>query len=126
MKRLIVDLDETITVSAEEGYAKAIPNRELIARLADYRSRGFAVVIHTSRNMNTFSGNLGMINVHTLPVILAWLSEHDVPFDEVHVGKPWCGREGFHVDDRAIRPSEFLKYSIDEITALLAAEKQVA
>ena len=123
MKRLIVDLDETITLSAEGGYPQAIPNRPLIAKLARYRSLGFTIVIHTSRNMNTFSGNVGMINVHTLPVILSWLAEHDVPFDEVHVGKPWCGKAGFYVDDRAIRPSEFLKYSLDEISEILMAEK---
>jgi capsule biosynthesis phosphatase len=56
------------------------------------------------------------------PVILAWLARHDVPFDELYVGKPWCGTEGFYVDDKAVRPSEFLALSPDEIAALLARE----
>jgi capsule biosynthesis phosphatase len=122
--RLIVDLDETITLHADDGYADATPNTALIARLRDYKAQGFEIVISTSRNMRTYAGNIGMINVHTLPGILAWLRRHDVPFDEVYVGKPWCGVDGFYVDDKAVRPSEFLRYSAQEIRALLASEKR--
>jgi capsule biosynthesis phosphatase len=123
MKRLIIDLDETLALSAPDGYEHAVPNLALIARLREYRANGFEIVIHTSRSMRTFDGNIGKINAHTLPVILAWLDRHAVPFDEVHVGKPWCGLEGFYVDDKSIRPAEFLRYSLPAIHALLAADK---
>lgn len=123
MKRLIVDLDETITVSARDGYSNALPNTMLIARLRQYQCDGFEIVINTSRNVSTFAGNVGKINAHTLPVILDWLTRHEVPFDEIYVGKPWCGTEGFYIDDKAIRPSEFMALSTAEIHALLAAEK---
>jgi capsule biosynthesis phosphatase len=126
MKRLIIDLDETITLSARDGYENAVPNVPLIARLREYREAGFEIVIMTSRNVRTYCGNIGKINVHTLPVILAWLARHDVPFDEIYVGKPWCGMEGFYVDDKSVRPSEFLRYSLADIYALLAAEKAEA
>ena len=49
-------------------------------------------------------------------------SRHDIPFDEIHVGKPWCGTEGFYIDDRAIRPSEFVALSLGEIQTLIAGE----
>jgi capsule biosynthesis phosphatase len=138
MKRLIIDLDETITLAAPDGvplsvdtrpeqpqsaYVHALPNLALIARLREYRAQGFEIVISTSRGMRSFDNNIGRINAHTLPVILDWLGRHDVPFDEIHVGKPWCGLEGFYVDDKSIRPSEFLRYSLSAIHALLAAEK---
>jgi capsule biosynthesis phosphatase len=61
-----------------------------------------------------------------LPGILAWLQKNDVAFDEIHVGKPWCGREGFYIDDRAIRPSEFVRLNLAEIRDLLASEKGAA
>jgi len=123
MKRLIIDLDDTITLSAADGYANALPNLPLIARLVHYRSCGFDIVIHTSRNMRTFEGNIGKITAHTLPVILAWLARHAVPYDEIYIGKPWCGTEGFYVDDKSVRPSEFLRYDLTAIRALLASEK---
>ncbi|MEF1218477.1 capsular biosynthesis protein, partial [Photobacterium damselae] len=31
--------------------------------------------------------------------------------------------EGFYIDDRAIRPSEFTNFTLDEINALIAKEK---
>jgi capsule biosynthesis phosphatase len=69
--------------------------------------------------MRTYEGNVGKINIHTLPVITKWLTEHDVPFDEILVGKPWCGNEGFYVDDKALRPDEFTRLSFEEISELL-------
>jgi capsule biosynthesis phosphatase len=69
--------------------------------------------------MRTYDNSIGKINIHTLPIILDWLKCHDVPFDELYVGKPWCGTEGFYVDDRAIRPSEFVRLSAEEIDQLI-------
>ncbi len=72
--------------------------------------------------MRTYEGNIGKINIHTLPGILEWLDKHEVPYDEVVVGKPWCGFDGFYVDDKSIRPSEFATMSYEEIKLLLAKE----
>lgn len=123
MKRIICDLDGTITLSAHDGYENALPNLAVIARLREYHANGFEIVINTSRNVLSFAGNIGKINALTLPVILAWLEKHTVPYDEIYVGKPWCGLAGFYVDDRAVRPTEFLRHSLPALHALLDAEK---
>jgi len=47
------------------------------------------------------------------------LVRHEIPYDELYVGKPWCGFEGFYVDDKAIRPDELVKLSYAEICQLL-------
>jgi capsule biosynthesis phosphatase len=123
MKRLVFDLDGTIALDEpDRPYAERRPNLALIAQLRAYKAEGFEIIIASARNMRTYGGQIGKINANTLPVILDWLARHDVPYDEIHVGKPWCGTEGFYVDDKAIRPSEFLALSLDEIRALLAAE----
>jgi capsule biosynthesis phosphatase len=122
MKRIIIDLDETLTLGSNGDYENATPNLDVIAILRTYKAKAYEIAIHTSRNMRTYEGRIGKINVHTLPVILNWLKKHDVPHDEVHVGKPWCGTEGFYVDDRAIRPSEFLRLNEAEIKELLSRE----
>ncbi|KKD61491.1 capsular biosynthesis protein [Grimontia sp. AD028] len=123
MKKIIVDLDNTITLGDTNDYKNVSPNLPVIDTLKEYKKLGFEIVISTARNMRTFSGNVGKINIFTLPTITAWLDKHDVPYDEVLVGKPWCGKEGFYIDDRAIRPSEFASKNFDEITALLEQEK---
>lgn len=123
MKRLVIDLDDTICRTKDGNYADSQPIPEVIERLREYREAGFEIIIHTSRNVRTYEGNIGKITAHTLPIIIEWLRKHDVPYDEIYVGKPWCGHEGFYVDDRAIRPSEFLAHSHEEITTLLRREK---
>jgi len=115
MDKIIIDLDGTLTIDdGSVGYADRLPQTDVIDRLREYRERGFAICIYSSRNMRTYAGNVGQINIHTLPVIVDWLKRHDVPYDEVLVGKPWCGFNGFYVDDRALRPDEFARLSPDE------------
>jgi capsule biosynthesis phosphatase len=123
-KRLIVDLDDTISITNNGNYLESKPIKETIELLKKYKVDGFLIAINTSRNMRTYSANVGKINIHTLPNIIDWLKKNDVPFDEVYVGKPWCGFEGFYIDDKAIRPSEFHNNSYDEIKKILEKEKK--
>lgn len=121
--KIVVDLDNTISVAdASRSYEDVLPREDVIAQLRAYKEQGFEIVISTSRNMRTYKGSVGKINVFTLPVILDWLKKHDVPHDEVIVGKPWCGHGGFYVDDRAVRPDEFVQLSYDDIRKLVGDE----
>lgn len=123
-KKIIIDLDNTISITENGDYQNSIPNNKVVNSLKQFKSLGYEIVIYSSRNMRTYSGNIGKINVHTLPIILEFLNKHDIPFDEVIIGKPWCGYDGFYVDDKAIRPSEFVKYTEDEIQSLLKKETE--
>ena len=123
MKKLIVDLDGTLTLADNINYADVSPRSDVIAKLIEYKKNGFEIVISTARNMRTYEGNVGKINIHTLPVIISWLDKHNVPYDQIIVGKPWCGSEGFYIDDRAVRPSEFARLSFEQIKNLIAEDK---
>lgn len=123
MKKLVIDLDGTLTQANTSDYRNVLPQTDVIDQVRKYKAQGFEIVISTARNMRTYDGNIGKINIHTLPIITEWLDKHNVPYDEILVGKPWCGHEGFYVDDRAIRPSEFASLNIDEINQLLEKEK---
>lgn len=122
-KKIIIDLDKTICTKIDGlGYERALPRIDVIAKMHQYRKMGFGISVFTARNMRTFKGNLEKINTHTLPLIITWLGKYNVPYDEVIVGKPWCGHDGFYIDDRAIRPSEFLKFSVEEINVIFNNE----
>lgn len=123
MKRLIVDLDGTLTQADTSNYSEVSPRLDVIAKLREYQQKGFEIVISTARNMRTYEGNVGKINIHTLPVITAWLDKHQVPYDEILVGKPWCGHEGFYIDDRAVRPAEFARLTQEQIEQLIVEDK---
>ena len=123
MKKIVIDLDDTISKTKNGDYKNSQPITEVINLLRNYRDKGFEIAISTSRNMQTFNGSIGKINAVTLPIITEWLDTHKVPYDEIHIGKPWCGDGGFYVDDKAIRPSEFLRYSYEEILAIVGEKK---
>lgn len=123
MKKLIVDLDGTITQGNTSDYRNVLPKIGVIKKLREYKREGFSITISTARNMRTYEGNVGKINIYTLPIITEWLDKHLVPYDEILIGKPWCGNEGFYIDDKAIRPSEFITKSNQEIMDLLEKEK---
>ncbi|MCR8686261.1 HAD hydrolase family protein [Campylobacter sp. 1569] len=122
MKQLIIDLDGTLTLDADVSYQNKPINKDFLKQLRYYKEIGFKIVIFTSRNMRTYNGDLKKIQENTLPVIIEWLDKNSVPYDDIIIGKPWCGFDGFYVDDKAIRPSEFIKYSYDEILDILKKE----
>ncbi len=95
MKKLIVDLDGTLTQANTSDYRNVLPRLDVIEQLREYHQLGFEIVISTARNMRTYEGNVGKINIHTLPIITEWLDKHQVPYDEILVGKPWCGTMAF-------------------------------
>ena len=125
MATIVIDLDGTLTVEqAGTPYAELSPNWPVVAKLREYKAQGFTIAIYTARNMRTHAKSIGRINAVTLPAIVDWLNQHDIPFDEIHVGKPWAETGGFYVDDRAIRPDEFVNLSHAEIMAITGAPLQ--
>jgi len=123
--RIVIDLDGVLCKRKKEDqeYADLEPNRKILEKIREYKQKGFYIIIYTSRNMNTYNNNLGKINAHTAKIILEWLDKHKIPYDEIYFGKPWCGFKGFYVDDKTIRPSEFISKSYKEIIKLLENEK---
>lgn len=120
MKKIVMDIDNTITAHDPSlAYKDMQPNWRVVKKLYDYRVAGFTITLFTARNMRTYEGNLGLINKYTVPDLLSWLEENEIPYDELIVGKPWCGHDGFYVDDKAIRPDEFVNLSYDEIKEII-------
>ena len=116
----VFDIDGTLCPikKKEERYEDLIPFPEMVEKLRYYKERGAKIMLFTSRNMNSYGGNLGVINKNTARILLAWLDKWEIPYDEILYGKPWPGHKGFYVDDRTIRPDEFLGKSVEELDAL--------
>ncbi len=114
---LVFDVDGTLCPIKETGeeYIDLPPDEEMVKRLREYKAGGARIVLLTSRNMRTYNGNLGLINANTAVVMQEWLKKNDIPYDEIYFAKPWPGHRGIYIDDRAVRPDEFLKYDFDEL-----------
>lgn len=113
----IFDIDGTLCPikKKDEKYEDLIPYPEMVEKIKEYKSKGAKITLFTSRNMNTYKGNIGLINANTAKIIINWLDKWDIPYDEIIYGKPWPGHNGFYVDDRTIRPNEFLNMTVDEL-----------
>ncbi len=123
-KCIILDIDGTLcpVKKPEEDYSDIFPYPEIISKLREYKDAGFYIILSTARNMQTYDGNIGLINAVTAKYTTEWLDKHEIPYDEIHYGKPWQGNGGYYVDDKTIRPDEFLRLSYQEIKELLYNE----
>lgn len=68
IKRLIVDLDNTISYTIKGDYVNSKPIEQTINMLRKYHDEGWEIVINSSRNMRTYDANVGKINIYTLPM----------------------------------------------------------
>lgn len=115
--KFVFDIDGTICPlkKKEERYEDLVPFKEMVEKIREYKKEGATISLLTSRNVNSYQGNIGLINANTAKVLLAWLDKWEIPYDEIVYGKPWPGHEGFYVDDRTVRPNEFLKLTVEEM-----------
>lgn len=121
----VFDIDGTLCPikKKDERYEDLVPYPEMIERLKYYHENGAKIILYTSRNMNSYEGNTGLINKYTAPILLTWLEKWEIPYDEIVFGKVWPGHKGFYVDDRTVRPDEFLKKTPEELDEICAASR---
>ena len=121
----IFDVDGTLCPikKEDEKYEDVVPYMDMVRKIREYKDGGAKIILLTSRNMNSYNGNIGLINANTAKVLLAWLDKWEIPYDEIIYGKPWPGKCGFYVDDRTVRPSEFLSKSVEELDEIVRRDR---
>ncbi len=121
----VFDVDGTLCPikKDDERYEDIVPYKEMVDKIREYKAQGAKIVLLTSRNMNSFNGNIGLINAKTAKILLEWLDKWEIPYDEIIYGKPWPGHHGFYVDDRTVRPAEFLAKSVEELDEIVRRDR---
>ena len=122
---IYMDLDGTLCPIKNENqrYEDLPPDNAVVESLRAARTEGYRVVIFSARNMRTFDGDLSRITTETGPVVMTWLNKHKIPYDGLLLGKPWPGPRGFYVDDRTVRPDEFVELNTGQILVKLDQTK---
>jgi capsule biosynthesis phosphatase len=123
-KVAVFDIDGTLCEirPKDKQYIDVEPDHEIVEKLREYKNEGVYIILYTSRQMKTHQGNMGKVLANTGKVLFEWLDKHNIPYDEIHFGKPWCAK-GFYVDDKAVRPSEILDKTFDEVVAMLGESR---
>ncbi len=121
----VFDVDGTLcpVKKEDERYEDIVPYPEMVTKIREYKAGGAKIILLTSRNMNSYNGNIGLINAKTAKILLNWLDKWEIPYDEIIYGKPWPGHHGFYVDDRTVRPSEFLTKTVPELDEIVRRDR---
>ncbi len=124
-RAMVIDIDGTLCPikGSDQSYADLPVEPRMLQRLTELKQDGWRIILSSSRGMRTYDGNQGEILINVLPTLLDWLKRHEVPFDEVWMAKPWPGHDGFYVDDRTVRPREFVEHSLEELNAICARDR---
>ena len=109
--RVCFDLDNTLvthpTISGD--YASVLPIQRNIDFLKLLHKLGNKIIIYTARRMRTHQGNVGAIIADVGKVTLNTLDKFDIPYDEIHFGKPYAN---FYIDDLAVNANSALDKAI--------------
>jgi capsule biosynthesis phosphatase len=99
---ICIDLDGVIAGFKAPGqtYADVLPVPGAVEKVRALKASGHRIILCTARHMKTCDGNVGMVVARVGEITLAWLKRHDIPYDEIHFGKPWAD---VYIDDNAVR-----------------------
>lgn len=100
--KICIDLDGTICEVRKDGqtYAEVRPLPGAIEKIKALKKAGHYVIILTARHWKTCKGNVGLILARQGLTTFEWLKKHNIPFDEIHFGKPHAD---IYIDDNAVR-----------------------
>ena len=99
--RIVLDLDGVICSlkKSNETYLEVQPNEDVISKMREWKKEGHYLIIHTGRHMRTCDGDIAEVIKKIGPVTTEWLKKWNVPFDEMHYGKPYGD---VYIDDLGI------------------------
>ena len=99
--RIVLDLDGVICSlkKPNETYLEVQPNEDVISKMREWKKEGHYLIIHTGRHMRTCDGDIAEVIKKIGPVTTEWLKKWNVPFDEMHYGKPYGD---VYIDDLGI------------------------
>lgn len=115
-KTLVVDIDDTISSTTNRDWENAIPNTQLINKLNRLFNEGWEIHYYTARGNVSFNSRAEADNYYR-PIIENWFKKHNVKYTALSFNKILAA---YYIDDKAIRPDEFLELEIEELVGGLS------
>ncbi len=103
-KTAVVDVDGTILTTEGRDYDNSQPIVPVIEGLRALKADGWHIVLFTARGQGRSGNNIETVREDVTREITTFCEKHDVPYDELILGKPWAR---LYIDDRGLRPEEF-------------------
>jgi len=101
-KRICIDLDGVINnlKNSEQDYSEVAPVKGAVDKIQKLKENGHYIIIFTARHMKTCDGNIDLVIEKIGSKTIDWLSKNNIPYDEIHFGKPWAD---IYIDDNGFR-----------------------
>lgn len=96
--RYCFDIDGVI-FEINKNYEKHIPIPETVNLIKKLKAENAEIILYTARKMETYKGNIGLVNKDIVAKTLAALSEFNIEYDEIYFGKPSAD---IYIDDKSI------------------------
>lgn len=97
--RICFDCDDTVCYGSHP-YSECKPYPEVVELIRKLKAAGHTIIFLTARYMALYDGDQEKAKARGKQELIFWLREHDIPFDEVHLGKPSAD---LYVDDKGWR-----------------------
>lgn len=117
--RLCIDIDGTLCEIRQENqtYAEVQPLPGAVEKLRTLRQAGHYIILATARHMKTCDANVGMVIARQGKILLQWLEDHQIEYDEIWFGKP---NADIYIDDRGYRfNGNWHDISVEQLNTLL-------
>lgn len=100
--RIVIDIDGTISElkRGTQTYSDVRPNHEAVEKIKKLKEDGHYIILQTARHMKTCNGDQGKVFAKVGKPTLDWLDKYEIPYDEIHFGKP---NADIYIDDLAHR-----------------------
>lgn len=111
MKRIVCDIDDTISFTTNRDWENAIPNQEVIDKINSLYDQGWEIYLVTARGSLSCKTRQEAEEKYRNQII-KWLAKHGVKFTVLSFDKYLAA---YYVDDKALTPEEFVKLDIREL-----------
>lgn len=119
--RLCIDIDGTLCDLRQphQTYADLQPLPGAVEKLKTLRQAGHYIILATARHMKTCDANVGMVIAKQGKILLQWLEDYGIEYDEIWFGKP---NADVYIDDRGYRfEGNWNDISIEQLTILASS-----
>lgn len=97
--RIVFDVDDTIATGGHP-YSECKPIEFVVDFVRKLKKAGHTIIFCTARYMALYDGDQEKATKHGKQELIFWLRKHNIPFDEIHLGKP---SGDVYVDDKGWR-----------------------
>jgi len=111
-KRIVCDLDDTISVTLNRDWENAKPVMPVIKKINELFDTGWEIIILTARGQISCNGDCEKADDKYRKQIETWLKKHKVQYHKLSFNKILGA---YYIDDKALNPEEFSNLKVERL-----------